>query len=718
MNNGSQWLLRRRNYVTILIFLLPSAARAAAGAPISNRHHPRLSSAARPVGVPPGYVLTRNGWFHSSCVIGVGSDETVGADLVIRGRDGAVHAAFAPCAQVRYDRWGRRVAPRADGPGAATQALAGPPAASPTYDGYIVFYASNGAIAPGSTLSTEWIVPPPPTNVNGQDIALFNAILTSAEGGDILQPVLDFNGGVQGKWSIESEHCCLAGNDMKTPPVVVAPGDRIRGVVSGTGCAATGVCESWTVTTSDVTTGESTTLSTVAPNGVPNAVIPGSLETYGVTSCDMFPAGGATTFMNSTLIDPNFDVETRSYDLLILARVDAEVPTDCGYAGTASGNDYTLIYGESADGIDGGTADGSASRDASIDALETDALESSGHDSGTIIDAGSTGMSPGSDGACSCSTASGSGPAPAAILTMGWLLAVALGRRARGARAQNAAASLRQRSRLAMLLVAIHVGLGLAACSPFATQAPPDDGGPAIDTALPVSDAEADGATDTTPPPLGSFFYTSLAAMQRLSGSPNGFGGDLRFGMSTGLEGADKICQTIAEGVGLGGKTWRAFLSVTKGPDGQIVNAIDRIGSGPWYDVNGRLFANDRSGLLSDRPQGNSAIVNDLPDETGQGTMQLGSSYDVVTGTNTNGTLYYPNAPRNTCMDWTDSTIQNVLVVCGHAWLAQGLGNWIAAHPERSCVPGVNLNSNGTNDGSSIAAGGGWGGFYCFALTP
>jgi hypothetical protein len=26
--------------------------------------------------------------------------------------------------------------------------------------------------------------------------------------------------------------------------------------------------------------------------------------------------------------------------------------------------------------------------------------------------------------------------------------------------------------------------------------------------------------------------------------------------------------------------------------------------------------------------------------------------------------------------------------------------------------------SGGVSDGSSIGAGGGWGGFYCFALTP
>ena len=35
---------------------------------------------------------------------------------------------------------------------------------------------------------------------------------------------------------------------------------------------------------------------------------------------------------------------------------------------------------------------------------------------------------------------------------------------------------------------------------------------------------------------------------------------------------------------GAGQKPWRAFLSATAGEDGKQVNAIDRIGDGPWYD--------------------------------------------------------------------------------------------------------------------------------------
>ena len=214
-----------------------------------------------------------------------------------------------------------------------------------------------------------------------------------------------------------------------------------------------------------------------------------------------------------------------------------------------------------------------------------------------------------------------------------------------------------------------------------------------------------------------SFFYTSLDAMRRLSKSQNGFGGDLRFGMATGLEGADKICQTIAGDLGFGGKTWRAFLSATKGPDGQPVHAINRIGEGPWYDRRGRLIAMTKAGLVGsgNRPVGDAAAVNDLPDETGQGTKRLGDTHDTITGSNRQGMLASTD-PVRTCQDWTSTTGRGVQM--GHSWPAGSGMHWIVAHTEPSCAAGVNLVQNGPGNGSSIGAGGGWGGFYCFASQP
>ena len=61
-----------------------------------------------------------------------------------------------------------------------------------------------------------------------------------------------------------------------------------------------------------------------------------------------------------------------------------------------------------------------------------------------------------------------------------------------------------------------------------------------------------------------------------------------------GLEGADAICQKLAEAAGATGKTWRAYLSTA------TVNARDRIGAGPWNNAKGVLIANGLDDLHSD----------------------------------------------------------------------------------------------------------------------
>jgi hypothetical protein len=161
-----------------------------------------------------------------------------------------------------------------------------------------------------------------------------------------------------------------------------------------------------------------------------------------------------------------------------------------------------------------------------------------------------------------------------------------------------------------------------------------------------------------------SFFVTSLAAMQRLSDNPQGFGGDLRFGErgpGAGLRGADKICATIAETSmpGSGDKGWRAFLSATADEHGKQVDAIDRIGAGPWYDRLGRLVAQNKDDLLATRPMNaDSAIVNDLPNEDGIPNHQPDpgdnpvDNHDTLTGTNDKGQLHSQTA---TCKDWTSA---------------------------------------------------------------
>ena len=203
---------------------------------------------------------------------------------------------------------------------------------------------------------------------------------------------------------------------------------------------------------------------------------------------------------------------------------------------------------------------------------------------------------------------------------------------------------------------------------------------------------------------------TSLEAMIRESGSPDGFGGDLG-----GLAGADEICRAIAESSlpCAGQKQWRAFLSSS------AEDAIDRVGPGPWYDRLGNLVAQTAGDLASTRPQGaDSSIVNDLPNELGipnhdpDGSGDV-DNHDTLTGSDESGRLYGSNA---TCNDWTSSAESGSPRV-GHSWPGGPSQHWISAMNAPGCGAGVNTSTQ-NNTGPCVGCSGGYGGIYCLALTP
>ncbi|MFV8751741.1 hypothetical protein ACNOYE_14445 [Nannocystaceae bacterium ST9] len=276
---------------------------------------------------------------------------------------------------------------------------------------------------------------------------------------------------------------------------------------------------------------------------------------------------------------------------------------------------------------------------------------------------------------------------------------------------------------------------------------PTDDGASETGDTGETGDVDtSDGAseTDDTGEPLAnfSFFVTSLRAMQELSGSEQGFGGDLRFGETgpgAGLRGADKICAAIAEQSmpGASAKQWRAFLSASADENGEVVHAIDRVGEGPWYDRLGRTFALTREDLLTERPTNiDPAIKDDFPNEDGvpnhrpDTTQPEVDNHDTLTGTNENGQLY---AASSTCLDWTsaegDIDVEGRPRV-GHMWPRYGgpmmgmgdgsMANWMSSLDEAGCAPGVNLIEMGPPlpGDVTVGSGGGYGAIYCFALTP
>src|SRR5688572_27875151 len=100
-----------------------------------------------------------------------------------------------------------------------------------------------------------------------------------------------------------------------------------------------------------------------------------------------------------------------------------------------------------------------------------------------------------------------------------------------------------------------------------------------------------------------------------------------------GLAGADKMCQQLAKATGAGNRMWRAYLSTT-GPN--AVNARDRIGAGPWYNVKGALIAQNVADLHSDKAN----INNDTAlDEQGRTINSQGAPnrYDIMSGSTTDG---------------------------------------------------------------------------------
>jgi hypothetical protein len=173
-----------------------------------------------------------------------------------------------------------------------------------------------------------------------------------------------------------------------------------------------------------------------------------------------------------------------------------------------------------------------------------------------------------------------------------------------------------------------------------------------------------------------------------------------------GLAGADATCQRLATAVGQGGRTWRAYLSVERDPanGNQPTHARDRIGTGPWFNVNRVPVANSLTELHA--RTGDASL---FLDERGQriNGQWTGSpapvEHDILTGSNADGTV----ATGLTCADWTSASATTAARV-GHS---DGMGpnqsttgtlsSWNSSHANENCA--------------NTAPRGGAGRFYCFA---
>ncbi|MBN1609992.1 MAG: hypothetical protein JW940_25420, partial [Polyangiaceae bacterium] len=134
-------------------------------------------------------------------------------------------------------------------------------------------------------------------------------------------------------------------------------------------------------------------------------------------------------------------------------------------------------------------------------------------------------------------------------------------------------------------------------------------------------------------------------------------------------------------------------------------------------------LANNVSDLLNTRPlNADPAIRDDLPNEYGipnhnpDGTRAV-DNHHFLTGSNTQGRLY---GSTSTCSDWTSTAQSAGRPRVGFSWPAGGREHWISGQDEGGCGAGVNTSQTGGSNPNNpiVGSGGGYGGIYCFALTP
>jgi hypothetical protein len=225
-----------------------------------------------------------------------------------------------------------------------------------------------------------------------------------------------------------------------------------------------------------------------------------------------------------------------------------------------------------------------------------------------------------------------------------------------------------------------------------------------------------------------TFFVTS---------SPIGDGGNLG-----GLAGADAHCQALATAVGAGNHTWHAYLSTQERPGQPAINARDRIGTGPWYNVNGEMIAPDLAHLHGDTLElarlGNN--LNKLTGLTEKGetvpglydyadprdndwsyvkTTPNSNRHEMLTGSQPDGRAFTDTADH-TCNNWTSDKDPAPGTATGDLRADDGRPNAQIGFPDRNGGGNGSWNSShGTRGCSqeSLPKTHGVGMFYCFAAN-
>jgi hypothetical protein len=180
-----------------------------------------------------------------------------------------------------------------------------------------------------------------------------------------------------------------------------------------------------------------------------------------------------------------------------------------------------------------------------------------------------------------------------------------------------------------------------------------------------------------------------------------------------GLAGADAHCTQLAREAGVPAGKWRAYLSTQATATERAIHARDRIGKGPWFNVERVRIATDLAHLHGDTLRharaGNLVSQGSALTERGERIGGKGDPvlrHDILTGSQVDGRAY-DNRYDRTCRNWTYSGPDGSAQI-GHSDRDTiGLSiSWNSAHQTTGCgIP-------------QLKATGGDGLFYCFAAEP
>lgn len=211
-------------------------------------------------------------------------------------------------------------------------------------------------------------------------------------------------------------------------------------------------------------------------------------------------------------------------------------------------------------------------------------------------------------------------------------------------------------------------------------------GASTADTSGGASTATTDGATSVAPTSTGDVSGSSSGGSsgEGTTGSPRvdlrvfvtsvAYHGDLKAlgGAGSGIEGADNLCNSLAQGAGLGG-TWVAWVSTSS------VDAISRLAAdGRWTLIDGATEVFPSRGDLQFGPlhaidtAENGEVVSDLGDVfVWTNTDRFGK--DVTAG------------QANACDDWSGQTGTADVGVVVDPQVAMGL-SWTDTGQPRACA--------------------------------